>query len=130
MCLQSNFNLFTCFHGKKIDRRNNVISFPRLSHVKYKGKGDVLILGDLNARAGNEDGLHGKQLSHPLPDIKAITLETGNRCSSDVKVNSSGRKLLTICSSLNLEMANGQTPGDRLRDLTCFSNKGQVLWTT
>ena len=59
-------------------------------------------MGDLNARTGNEDSLHeklGKQLSHLLPDIEATTFEIGNRCSCDVKVNTSGRKLLTICSS-------------------------------
>ena len=50
--------------------------------IKYKNKGDVLIMGDLNARTRNEDGLQklGKQLSHLLPDIEATTLETGNRC--------------------------------------------------
>ena len=93
--------------------------------IKYKDKGDAVIMGDLNVRTGNEDNLHeklGKQLSHLLPDIEGTTLETGNRCSCDVKVNTSGRKLLTICSSHSLETENRQTPGDRLG--------GQVLWTT
>ena len=97
--------------------------------IKYKDKGDILIMGDLamNARTGNEDGLHedlGKQLSHLLPGIEVITLETGNRCSSDVKVNTPGRKLLTFCSSHSLELPNDQTPGDRLGNLTCFNNMG------
>ena len=42
-------------------------------------------MGDLNARAENEDGLHeklGKELNHLLPDIEATTLETGSRCQS------------------------------------------------
>ena len=41
--------------------------------IKYKDKGDILIMGDLNARTGNEDGLHeklSKQLNHLLPDIE------------------------------------------------------------
>ena len=83
-------------------------------------------MGDLNTRTRNKDGLHenlAKQLSHLLSDIEATTSETGNRCSCDVKVNTSGRKLLTICSSHRLEIPNGQTPGDRLENFTCFNNK-------
>ena len=84
-------------------------------------------MGDLNARTRNEDGLNeklGKQLRHLLPDIEATTLETGNRYSCDVKVNTSGGTLLTICSSHSLEIANGQAPGDRLGNFTCFNNRG------
>ena len=55
---------------------------------------------------------------------EATNLETGNRCSCDVKVNISGIKLLTIYSSHSFEIANGQTPGDRLVNFTCFNNMG------
>ena len=77
--------------------------FEKLNEMllKSKDKGIILMMGDLNARTGNEDSLHGKlgkQLNHLLPDIEATTLETGNKCSCDVKVNASGRKLLTTCS--------------------------------
>ena len=101
--------------------------------IKYKDKGDVLIMGDLNTRTGNEDGLHenlAKQLSHLLPDIEATTSETGNRCSCDVKVNTSGRKLLTICSShsLKLQMARHLETGLKILHVSTIG--GQVLWTT
>ena len=95
--------------------------------IKYKDKGDVLITGDLNAITGNEDGLHkklAKPLSYLIPDIEATTLETGNRCSCDAKVNTSRKNLLTICSSHRLQIANSQTPGDRLGNFTCFKNRG------
>ena len=52
-------------------------------------------MGDLNARTGNEDGLHEKlckQLNQLLPDIEGTTLETSNRCSCDAKVNTSGKR--------------------------------------
>ena len=49
-------------------------------------------------------------------------METGNRCSCDVKVNTSGRKLLTICGSHSREIANAQIPGDRHGNFTCFNN--------
>ena len=95
--------------------------------IKYNDKGDVVIMGDLNARTGNESSLHekiGNQLSHLLPDIEATTLETSNRCFCDVKVNTSGRKVLIICNSHSLEIANDQIPGDRLGNFTCFNVMG------
>ena len=109
--------------------------FGKLNEMlrKYKDKEDVLIMGDLKGITGNEDGLHeklGKQLSHLLPDIEITTLETGNNCSCDVKVNISGRKLSTVCSSHSLEIANAQIPGNRLGNFTCFTNRGHGLWTT
>ena len=61
--------------------------------IKYKDKGDILIMENLNT-TGNEDGLHekqGKQLNYLLPDIEETTLETSSKCSCDVKVNTSGR---------------------------------------
>ena len=74
--------------------------FEKLNEMllKSKDKGIILMMGDLKARTGNEDGKLGKQLNHLLPVIEATTLETGNKCSCDVKVNASGRKLLTTCS--------------------------------
>ena len=89
--------------------------------TKYKNQGNILIMGDLNARTENEDGLHeklGKQLSHLLANIERTTLKTDNRCSCDI--NTSGRKIVTICSSHGLEFANGQTPGDRYGNFACF----------
>ena len=95
--------------------------------IKYKDKGDILIMGDLNARTWNEDGLHEKickQLNHLLPVIEEATLETGNRCTCDVKVNTPGRKLLTICSSHGLEVANAQTFGDWPEDFFMIQSYG------
>ena len=95
--------------------------------IKCKDKGDILIMENLNARTNNEDGLHeklGKQLNQLLPDIEGTTLETGSRCSCDIKVNISRKKLLIIFSSHSLEITNGQTPGDRLGSFTCFESMG------
>ena len=65
---------------------------------------------------------------HLLRDTEESALETDNMCSCDVKVNTSGRTLLTICSSHSHEIANGQTTEDRFRDVSTVG--GQVLWTT
>ena len=88
--------------------------------TKFKNKGNILIIGDLNARTENEVGLHEKlgKLSHLLANIGRTILETDNRCSCDIKT--SERKMVTICSRHGLEIANGQTPWDRYGNFTCF----------
>ena len=35
--------------------------------------------------------------------------------------------MLTICSSHSPEIENGQTPGDKLRNFTCFNNRGASI---
>ena len=47
-----------------------------------------------------------------------------DRSSCDDKTNTLGRKLLNICHNHNLNIANGQIPGDRLGNFTCFNNLG------
>ena len=100
--------------------------------IKYKDKGDILIMEDLNARTGNEDGLHeklGKQLNHLLPGIEGTTFETGNRCSCDVKANTSGRKLLIIivAIALNSQIARHLETGLEILQVSTIWR--QVLWT-
>ena len=97
-------------------------------------------MGDLNARTGNEDGLHeklSKQLNYLLPDdIEGTNLETGSRCSCDARVNTPGRKLLTshhnhnhrLGIALNLQMAGHLETSLEIFDVSTIW--GQLLWTT
>ena len=94
------------------------------SIFKYKDKGNIAIMSDLNTRRGIEDHTlwldnHMSQLS---PDTNAI--QDGNQCSCDDKKNSYGRILLKLCNNHNLTIANGQTPGDRVGNDTCFNRGG------
>ena len=81
-------------------------------------------MGDLNARTGIEDHTLclNNHISQLLPDTNAI--QDGNRCSCDDKKNSYGRMLLKLCNNHNLKIANGQTPGDRIGNYTCFNRGG------
>ena len=66
------------------------------SILKYKDKGNIVIMGDLNARTGIEDHTLclNNHLSQLLPDTNAI--QDGNPCSCDDKKNSYGRILLKL----------------------------------
>ena len=48
----------------------------------------------------------------------------GDRSSCDDKTNTLVWKLLKICHNHNLNIANGQIPGNRLGNFTCFNNIG------
>ena len=101
----------------------NILS-KKNSILKYKDKGNIAIMGDLNARTGIEDHTLclDNHISQLLPDTNAI--QYGNRCSCDEKKNSYGRILLKLCNNHNLKIAYGQTPGDRVGNYTCFNRGG------
>ena len=93
--------------------------------LKYSGKGRILIAGDLNSRvgAGNVDEIPDTpHIQDLLPQDPSPELETRSNC--DPIQNAYGRKLLQMCESFNLCIANGRTPGDRLGNLTCFTKNG------
>ena len=94
--------------------------------LKYKEKGNILILGDLNASTGS----HGKSehnfdnhLQHLLPEADKLPSDL-DRCLYDDEINVSGRKLLKICNNHNLRIGNGQTSWDTLGNYTCFNYEG------
>jgi len=75
------------------------------------GADDVMILGDLNARCGDEQ-------------LFNISSESSNefysleRLSKDANVDSNGRKLTELCSSFSLTALNGRARGDKEGNFT------------
>ena len=84
-------------------------------------------MGDLNTRIGNKDNTLNKKLNgdlgHLLPTTKELT-NSQDICCCDNSVNTAGRKLIKLCNNHSLSVANGQTPGDRVGNYTCFNNGG------
>ena len=97
------------------------------SILKYKNKGNVIIMGNLNARIWNKDNTLNKKLNedlgHLLPTTKELS-SSQDRCSCDNSVNTAGRKLIKLCNNHSLRVANEQTLGERVGNYTCFNNGG------
>ncbi|MES9993748.1 MAG: reverse transcriptase family protein [Candidatus Thiodiazotropha sp.] len=96
---------------------------------KFKSKGKVILLGDLNSRTSrlsdfivNDDDKHT-----PVPDIyisddKEALLPRQNEDISSP--NTYGKRLLDFCKDLELRILNGRIMGDLRGKLTCYKWNG------
>ena len=108
--------------SNKTDYWENLIK----SIIDYSSKGNILITGDLNARTGvkkYELHMEDKQID-PLCPVEHNWNIINNRNNCDIKVNKFGKKLIEICNSFNLIIANGNVAGNRLGNFTCFNSGG------
>ena len=73
--------------------------------------GDVVLIGDFNARTG---------------DFQTNTHQTPNSCiSKDIKVNSYGLELMSLCSAFDFKICNGSfAPDNVLGNCTCHVVNG------
>ena len=95
------------------------------SVLKYKNKGNIIIMGDLNERIGKKDNTLNKKLNEDLGHLLPTTkdwINSQDRCSCDNSINTAGRKLIKLCNKHSLRVANGQIPGYRVGNYTCFNN--------
>ena len=104
--------------------------------VKFGAKGEVLIMGDLNARTGQIDdrcddqdrqiweSMEGMGISVPptFTNQQGINRLVLKRCSMDKIANSSGERLLGLCKDLGLVILNGRLPGDMVGSCTYFQH--------
>ena len=84
--------------------------------LKYSNQGNIMIVGDLNARigVGHRESTHETSVIDGLcPDEFMSSSVTNLRVSCDDKVNVCGKKLLELTHAFNLKFANGSVPGYR-----------------
>ncbi|CAB4039092.1 Hypothetical predicted protein [Paramuricea clavata] len=92
--------------------------------ITFSGKGDVILIGDFNARTGklgdfiSTDG--NKHIQNLVQDDSYQT----KRENFDNTVNSHGKHLLEICKNCDLRILNGRTKGDSLGKTTFHSKNG------
>ena len=89
--------------------------------AKYTESGYILITGDFNARTGSlQDYIQNDSLSFEINDhISEIMCyisdaEPGPRCMMDKKINTFGRRLISICKSSHVRIVNGRHQFDPL----------------
>ena len=112
--------------------RNRADYFQELTDaiLKYSAMGSVLITGDLNSRISFLDM---DNESFEIPHLENLGfIERSNepipkRSTCDHVTNRFGKKLKDLCTSLDLHIANGRVPGDRVGNFTCHNNRGSSV---
>ena len=116
--------------------------FRTLFHdaCEFGAKGDVLIMGDLNARTGagsdletdwagwdGQLGAMGLAVPQHLAVLRRMAPRLPARHSTDHVANASGDLLLSGCRAHGLLILNGRLPGDEVGALTFESSNGSSL---
>ena len=122
--------------GKEDSRLNSNGHFEILQSgvEKYRDKGEVIIMGDLNARTGKLDdryddgdmlmweGMEGSGAAMPADliakQMASRMIQLRNSC--DEKVNKNGGMLINLCREQGLVILNGRLPGDTVGACTYF----------
>ena len=96
---------------------------------RYKNMGDVVVMGDLNARVGL---LNDHIVQDTIPNNVPCSLYCVNgvlpRISQDNSVNMHARQLVDICVNTGLQIVNGQVGADRgIGSFTCFTYNGSSV---
>ena len=93
--------------------------------------GDLIALGDFNARCGTNLDYLNNEDNHdiPIPDDYYVTDTTATypRGNQDAVTNKYGEQLIALCRSVPLRICNGRKLGDILGDYTCYKWNGQSV---
>jgi len=108
-------------------KSSEIDPFDTLSNdiCKFSNLGDIVIVGDLNARTGSITETYFNTDSSDM--LTADVMDVKNRNNRDVKVNNYGRCLLELCSSADLTILNGRFAGDLKGDFTCHHYNGSSV---
>ncbi len=100
--------------------------------VSYQREGDIMLLGDFNARTGNKSDYVSDFNEESVEDFARNTenyileqLGRVHRINADDKTNTYGNHVLDLCKGLNLRILNGRTFGDSAGEFTCFHYNGK-----
>jgi len=96
---------------------------------KLKSKGDILILGDLNARTSNNlDFIPDDTHSHlPMHDHYTLDTNIHRRQSHDKILDDRGKHVLELCIGHQLRILNGRKLGDYGGYYTCHQYNGSSV---
>ena len=94
--------------------------------ITLQDKGEVIIIGDLNARTGNLDDTITPDKSDEKFDL-CFSNPPPKRNSRDIEKNQRGIDLIELCKSVDLQIANGRKTGDIFGDFTCIQYNGNSV---
>ena len=112
----------------------NILELLQHQMVDHGDIGNVVILGDFNARTAYlDDRLLGEDDYHYIPYIPnetdlVMNEEPRPRNSKDkLFANQYGRDLIQFCSNTSLRILNGRSVGDEMGEFTCYTHNGKSL---
>ena len=100
---------------------------------KYSSKGEIIIMGDINAHIGRNDYDYitmdsNDPLIDNLPDSYIVDSVLKDRnFIKEQSTNSHGKEIVDICVSAKLRILNGRTLGDTMGRETCYNFNGSAI---
>ena len=110
--------------------KEDILSLVKQDICKFQKDGDIMLLGDMNARTGTLGDFISDDSGQYLPvanDIYTQDIPLKPRVSQDIHVNDRGNQLIDLCISSQLRIMNGRTLGDLLGLNTCHKHNGSSL---
>jgi exonuclease III len=92
--------------------------------IRFSSRGNVITLGDFNARTNKLDDFVSSEGSDLIHDTSENSLHPTERQNFDSTVNNNGKKLIEICKNCDLRILNGRTMGDSLGRPTFHGQNG------
>ena len=92
--------------------------------LNFSKKGNIMLLGDFNARTSNLKDFVSKEGNTFINDISETSFEPKPRESFDNSTNQHGKSLIEICKNCNMRILNGRTLGDSFGKPTSHHKNG------
>lgn len=109
--------------------QENILDSIETDVYKYKEKGDVLLMGDLNARVGHGEDYIGNDNDKYIPLHEGYVLDSqiNHRMSQDLVMDDRGKHLLEVCLAGQMRILNGRKIGDTFGYFTCHKYNGSSV---
>lgn len=106
---------------------NNILDLIETDIFKFKKSGEVILMGDFNARVGSlKDYIPNDTDKHlPLDDDYILDTNQPTRNNLDTTHDNRGKHLLEICIGAQLRILNGRKLGDTLGYYTSYQYNGR-----
>ena len=82
--------------------------------IVFSSRGNVLLLGDLNARTSKLEDFVSSDGSDHIQDTSDNSFQPQERQNFDSTINNHGKKIIEICKSTEMRILNGRINGDSL----------------
>ena len=92
----------------------------------FRGKGEVIVQGDLNARTSNKDEIIIADKYDQEIELENSTITHRNSDDSS-KTDRRGEELLELCKALNMIIINGRKTGDLFGKFTSYQWNGKAV---